>query len=177
MFLVSFCNCLCPNHQSQVLSREWICSWSSADRRWVVSNYIAYYGVTYILDIWLFIARDIRFCCSPMTFCASYDMFRLPSHYSLLRYNSILSCCDQLDSFLCWSGFIANYFHWCSYFSAVYDFCTTTRLNIQPMLRTELSASWLACQSHCVLCVIRLSKNTYNIIMYENVKHHFDMAL
>ena len=29
---VSSCNCLCPIHWSQVLSREWRCSWSSADR-------------------------------------------------------------------------------------------------------------------------------------------------
>ena len=33
MFLVSSCSCLCPIHWSQALSREWSCSWSSADRR------------------------------------------------------------------------------------------------------------------------------------------------
>ena len=38
MILVSTCNCLCPIYWSQVLSREWRCSWSSADRR--CSNYI-----------------------------------------------------------------------------------------------------------------------------------------
>ena len=32
MFLVLSCSCLCPIHWSQVLSREWRCSWSSADR-------------------------------------------------------------------------------------------------------------------------------------------------
>ena len=36
-----------------MLSREWRCSWSSADRRcsnyiWVIDNFIAYYGVWYI---------------------------------------------------------------------------------------------------------------------------------
>ena len=41
------CSCLCPIHWSQVLSREWRCSWSSADRRcfnyiWVIHNLIAY---------------------------------------------------------------------------------------------------------------------------------------
>ena len=44
MFLVSSCSCLCSIHWSQVLSREWRCSWSSADRRcWAnrrCSNYI-----------------------------------------------------------------------------------------------------------------------------------------
>ena len=38
MFLVSSCSCLCAKHGSQLLSREWRCSWSSADRR--CSNYI-----------------------------------------------------------------------------------------------------------------------------------------
>ena len=55
MFLVSSCSCLCPIHWSQVLSWEWRCSWSSADRRcsnyiWVINNFIAYWGVTYIRD-------------------------------------------------------------------------------------------------------------------------------
>ena len=43
MFLVSSCSCLCPIHWSQVLSWEWRCNWSSADRRcsyyiWVFNN-------------------------------------------------------------------------------------------------------------------------------------------
>ena len=53
VILISSCSCLCPIHWSQVLSWEWRCSWSSADRRcsnyiWVISNFIAYSGVTYI---------------------------------------------------------------------------------------------------------------------------------
>ena len=39
MFLVSSCSCLCPIQWSQVLSRDWRCSWSNADRRY--SNYIS----------------------------------------------------------------------------------------------------------------------------------------
>ena len=38
MFLVSSCSSLCPIYWSQVLSPEWRCSWSSADRR--CSKYI-----------------------------------------------------------------------------------------------------------------------------------------
>ena len=38
MFLVSYCSCLYPARWSQVLSREWRCCYSSADRR--CSNYI-----------------------------------------------------------------------------------------------------------------------------------------
>ena len=49
----SYCSCLCRIHWSQVLSREWRCSWSSADRWysnyiWVINNVIAYYGTSYI---------------------------------------------------------------------------------------------------------------------------------
>ena len=47
MILVLFCICLCPIYWSQVLSREWRCSWSSAGRRcsnyiWVINNLVAY---------------------------------------------------------------------------------------------------------------------------------------
>ena len=56
MILVSTCSCLCPSHWSQVLSREWRCSWSSADRRcsnyiWVIDNFIAFKGESYIKDL------------------------------------------------------------------------------------------------------------------------------
>ena len=41
-----------PDHWSQVLSREWRCSWSSADRLsnsiWVINNFNAYWSATYI---------------------------------------------------------------------------------------------------------------------------------
>ena len=58
--LVSSCICLCPIYWSQVLSREWRCSWSSADRRcsnciWVINNLIAYWGATYIKDLTVFV--------------------------------------------------------------------------------------------------------------------------
>ena len=55
MFLLSSCSCLCPIYWSHVLSWEWRCSWSSADRRcsnyiWVINNLIAYKGAAYIRD-------------------------------------------------------------------------------------------------------------------------------
>ena len=45
--------CLCRIHWSQMSSREWRCSWSSADRRcsnyiWMIDNFISYYGASYI---------------------------------------------------------------------------------------------------------------------------------
>ena len=46
ILLVSSCSCFWPIHWSQVLGREWRCSWSSADRRcskynWMISKIIA----------------------------------------------------------------------------------------------------------------------------------------
>ena len=56
MFLVSSCRYACSMQWSQVLSREWRCSWSSADMRcsnyiWVINKFIAYRGVPYIRDL------------------------------------------------------------------------------------------------------------------------------
>ena len=53
MFLIWFCSCLFPIHWSQVLSWEWKCSWSNAERQcsnyfWVLHNFIAYLSVNYI---------------------------------------------------------------------------------------------------------------------------------
>ena len=59
MYLVLSCSCLCTIYWSQVLSREWKCSWSSAERRcsnyiWVVDNSIAYKGSSYMRDFMVF---------------------------------------------------------------------------------------------------------------------------
>ena len=47
MFFVPSCSCFCPIHWSQLLSREWRCSWSSAVRLcfnyiWVINNFTAH---------------------------------------------------------------------------------------------------------------------------------------
>ena len=56
MLLVSSCSCLYPIRWSQVLSWEWRCSWSNADRRcsnyiWVINNLIGYQSASYIRDL------------------------------------------------------------------------------------------------------------------------------
>ena len=53
MILVSSCMCLCPFYWSRMLSGEWRCSCSSADRRcsnyiWLINNLIAHWGASYI---------------------------------------------------------------------------------------------------------------------------------
>ena len=57
-----------------MLSREWRCSWSSADRRcsnyiWVIDNFIAYKGASYIRGFTvasraLLITTSFEFCCT-----------------------------------------------------------------------------------------------------------------
>ena len=47
IFLISSCSCHCWIHWSQVLSQEWGCCWSNADRQcsnyiWVINDFIAY---------------------------------------------------------------------------------------------------------------------------------------
>ena len=61
-FLVSSCNCLFPIHRSQVLSREWRCIWSSADRRcsnyiWVINNLLPT-KVWLIVEVLLYLTLD-----------------------------------------------------------------------------------------------------------------------
>ena len=64
MFLVSSCSCLCPIHWSQVLSQEWRCRWSNADRR--CSNYIWWSTsllptkVWLILEVWQYMLHSAR---------------------------------------------------------------------------------------------------------------------
>ena len=79
MFLISSCNWFSPIHWSQMLSREWRCSWSSIDRWcsnciWVINNFIAYWGEAYIGGLmvyknhvhilWIYFRADARLASS-----------------------------------------------------------------------------------------------------------------
>ena len=77
MFLFFSDSCLCPIHCSLVLSGEWRCSWSSADRRCsnyicVINNFIAYKDATYI--------RDLTVCCK---------------HANLLKIKELMHVCSD----------------------------------------------------------------------------------
>ena len=50
MVLALSCRCLCPIHWNQVLSREWRCSWSRADR-WILPNVLRNANLISILNI------------------------------------------------------------------------------------------------------------------------------
>ena len=79
MILVSPCSCLCPIHWSQVLSREWRCSWSSADSRCsnyilVIDNFIAFSGASYIKG--LAVIMKVREVDNPCFFDVDGFVFR-----------------------------------------------------------------------------------------------------
>ena len=80
MILLSSCSCLCPIHWSQVLSREWRCSWSSANRRcsnyiWVIKNFIAHKGVTYIRGLTVRTNDDTLSKTNNVALCTVCTMF------------------------------------------------------------------------------------------------------
>ena len=83
MILVSSCICLCPIHWSQVLSREWRCSWSTANRQW--STIWLPIKVQLILGIWLYFmchACDNFFSCDH-TVLRTLLSIRLSVHSSV----------------------------------------------------------------------------------------------
>ena len=92
MFLISPCCCLCPFHWSHVLSWEWRCSWSSADRRcsnyiWVINNFIAYLGVPYIRDF------TVLFSGMDSNWWVLKNDFRLPAEEEIRSMVSVEQCC------------------------------------------------------------------------------------
>ena len=84
MCLVSLCSFLCPIHWIQVLSREWRCSWSSADRPcpncvWMINNFVAE-GPSYINGLKVgFFADTLRHqCWQPTNTLTNGGMRLLP---------------------------------------------------------------------------------------------------
>ena len=82
--LILSCSCLCPIHWTQVLSREWRCSWSSTDRRcsnyiWVINNFIAFSGAAYIRDLtvylWACLWGPGMWCFIGYDICLNFSLF------------------------------------------------------------------------------------------------------
>ena len=76
MILISSCSCLWPIQRNQVLSWEWRCSWSSADRWctnyiWVINNFTAYYSATYIRGFMVHLPTS--FMATSLALGQSYD--------------------------------------------------------------------------------------------------------
>ena len=72
---------------SRVLSREWRCSWSSADRRcsnyiWVIDNFMTYQGASYIRGLRVRIAYLILYVFKG----DSYGRWLFPKHITYIQY-------------------------------------------------------------------------------------------
>ena len=81
------------------LSREWRCSWSSADRRcsnyiWVNNNYIAYHGAPCIRGLTVMVGLK---CCILSTICIML-IISSRDHISVLTKTTLTSTNDRLKS-------------------------------------------------------------------------------
>ena len=118
MLLVSSCSCLHPIRWSQVLSWEWRCSWSSADRRcsnfiWVINNSIAYKSAAYIRDLTVYSHTQMSHTAwllsmmTPLIIVESIVIFNVkgscPATLSLYvgSNTEYLNCCRLLTERLC----------------------------------------------------------------------------
>ena len=88
MIFILSCSCLRPIHWSQVSSREWRFSWSSAYRRCsnyicVVNKFIAYYVATYIRGLTVIIDKiprhtsEMHFLCKRCWYQSSKCIWNL----------------------------------------------------------------------------------------------------
>ena len=103
-FIALPCSCLNPIHWNQS-SREWRCSWGSADRRcsnyiWVINNFIAYSGVTYIRSFMVY------FCHHDFKHVASSPLCSLPIYLAAL--NSATASAARDDRRQSWMRPIAS---------------------------------------------------------------------
>ena len=111
--LDSRCRCFYPIHRSQVLSPEWRCSWSSADRRcssyiWVI-NFISHKGAAYI--------RDLTVCRSGnhIIKCTKVDLYIADQYFTQWTDNTV--CHSSVH----WMANIAVQFRWVTYIQFVRD--------------------------------------------------------
>ena len=153
MLLASFCSCLCPIQWSQVFSREWRCSWSSADRLcssyiWVINNFIAYQGAPYMRD--LTVTEQMRYRVWPII-CA--HNFVVPV--------MLLGCCRSSD--VTWVCCVL------ATLLFVHNLCMLTTKKIEKLCATapELAPSMRLSGTHFneILIIFDLSSYYSNIIM------------
>ena len=92
IFLVLSCSCFYAIYWSQVLSRIWRCSWSSADRRcsnyiWVITNFVAYQGATYIRGLTVGILYFTH-------------LFQSPTAMNQWGFNKWMSFADHISKYI-----------------------------------------------------------------------------
>ena len=146
MFLISSCSCLCPVHWSQVLSRLWRCSWSSADRGcsndiWVINKLIAYKGVTYIRGMMIL---DIMFM-----FCYNWNFSQI---FGIVDFDICICGSIKVDCLRTVLCAISWYSHVC--LSGIYV----------TLQKSIIGSVWF-CQN--VLLLIHSSSNCGNQVVFS----------
>ena len=106
MFHISSCSCLCPIQWSQVLSREWRYSWSSADRWcsnyiWVIDNFIAHYSASYIRDLTVHPISSTPICLLKFILKCSSGFHYLVGPWEILRSLLVLFWKSNFDDPSC----------------------------------------------------------------------------
>ena len=145
MILISSWSRLCPILWSQVLSREWRCSWSSADRRcsnyiWVIDNLITYWGAYYIRDLTVVFPINCAYGFVVLCFIFFFSTV-------ILRYHSLCLRIDLLPDLMC-------------------DFKLVGRFNLLKIL-LKILAPQSASQFH-LFDMLKLSTKWFSICYYIN---------
>ena len=92
-------------HWSQVLSREWWCSWSNADRQcstyiWVIIDFIGHWGAAYIRDLAVIALKEIH----QGHMYKFWDILDIPGYYrNVHNYNYFLPRHQPVESFIAWT--------------------------------------------------------------------------
>ena len=100
MLLVSSCSCLCPIHWSQVLSREWRCSWSSAD---LMMPYNATEIEHLLFKVWVASYYQPRWLTEPTMNQCEWGWCAIKIKIKHLRYGKSFEICNNVWCILVFS--------------------------------------------------------------------------
>ena len=178
MILVSCCSCLCPNNWSQVLSREWRCSWSSADRRccnyiWAINNFIACWGASYIRDLTVYAITDVAISyvgggCTII--CCRFHTYPGTAEFCFFYYCAVLWCAQIIEYIMArWLYSFVGKLHTpslSSLYGCSWKYCTSKMLvrHILSRLKQFYQSSFMQ-----YLVIVRISVLYFIIIVKSEV--------
>ena len=118
MILVSSCSCLCPTHSSQMLSREWRRTWSSADRRCSKYIWVILFStkVRLILKTWRYFTFEgictwFALCCVLLWIDALITAWI--SNYFHYKVWGEIEVWESISNFIpCFTGYVISYPCW-----------------------------------------------------------------
>ena len=149
------CRCPCPIYWSHVLSREWRCSWSSADRRcsnniWVINNYISYYGAAYIRHLMVVYLSMVH----------TFKPKQKGQHFANEIFGSIFL---KWNFKTIWNKITTKIYSWYYTWQRMYGYICVTWPQFVSCLRNILLTPCLKQTSiHQIMCLRIASKNDYD---------------